>query len=199
MNSQTSTFDLVERSKKGEQAAFSLLFHKYKRRLAVLIYYKMSDDLRARVDVDDLLQEVFLAASQSLDRFEYRSPGSFMAWLSRLADHAIIDAARHENRAKRRAEELLRFRSKSNPNGPDLAHSETPSRVFARQESIQNLLRKFDALPPNYRQILLLAKFEGLSTSEISERLGESRETVALLVHRALKRFRELESRSKTQ
>jgi RNA polymerase sigma-70 factor (ECF subfamily) len=198
MNSQTSTFDLVERSKRGEQHAFSLLFQRYRRRLAVLVYYKMSEDLRTRLEVDDIVQEAFFTASQSLDRFEYRSPGSFTAWLSRLADHAIVDAARHQNRQKRRAEELLRFRSESNPHGPDPAHSETPSRVFSRQESIQNLLHKFDSLPPDYRQILLLAKFEGFSTSEISECLGKSREAVTLLLHRALKRFRELES-AKTQ
>jgi RNA polymerase sigma-70 factor (ECF subfamily) len=199
MNPQTSTFDLVERSKKGEQEAFSLLFHKYQRRLAVLVYYKMSDELRGRMEVDDVLQEVFLAASQSLHRFSYRSPGSLMAWLSRIADHAIVDAARHENRDKRRPGELLRFRSDSNPNGPEPADSETPSRVFARQESLQTLLRKFDALPPDYRQVILLAKFEGLTAVEISERLGKSRESVALTLHRALKRFRELELSAETQ
>jgi RNA polymerase sigma-70 factor (ECF subfamily) len=199
MNAHTSTFDLVERSKRGEQEAFSLLFQKYQRRLAVLVYYKMSEELRCRMEVDDILQEVFLSASQSLHRFSYRSPGSFIAWLSRIADHAIVDAARHENRGKRRPDELLRFRSDSNPNGPEPVDSETPSRVFARQEGIQNLLRKFDALPPEYRQVILLAKFEGLTTSEISERFGKSRESVALLLHRALKRFRELEQTTQTQ
>jgi RNA polymerase sigma-70 factor, ECF subfamily len=199
MNSPTSTFDLVERSKRGEQEAFSLLFHKYQRRLAVLIYYKMSEDLRGRMEVDDILQEVFLAASQSLPRFSYRSPGSLMAWLSRIADHAIVDAARRENRSKRRPEEVLRFRSDSNPNGPEPVDSETPSRVFARQEGIQTLLRKFDALTPEYRQVILLAKFEGLTTSEISEQLGKSRESVALLLHRALKRFRELDQPTETR
>ena len=192
MNNQTSTFDLVERSKKGDQEAFSLLFHKYQRRLAVLVYYKMSEDLRARMEVDDVLQEVLLAATQSLDRFVYRSPGSFVAWLSRIADHVVVDAARRENRTKRRAEELLRFRSDSNPNGPDPVDTNTPSRVFARQESMHRLFRQLDALPPDYREMLLLAKFEGLTTAEISEQLGKSRESVALLLHRAVKRFREL-------
>jgi RNA polymerase sigma-70 factor, ECF subfamily len=199
MDSHTSTFDLVERSKRGEQEAFSLLFGKYHRRLAVLVHYKMSPDLRARLEVDDILQEVFLAASQDLQRFTYRSPGSLMAWLSRIADHAIADAAKYENRGKRRPEELLPFRSQSNPHGPEPVDFETPSRVFARNENVRNLLRKFDALPADYRQAILLAKFEGLTTGEISERLGKSREGVALLLHRALKRFRELQRNAETQ
>jgi RNA polymerase sigma factor (sigma-70 family) len=63
--------------------------------------------------------------------------------------------------------------------------------VFAEQESLQELLRKLDTLPPDYREVILLARFEGLTTAELSERLGKSRESVALLLHRALKRFRE--------
>jgi len=193
MELQTSTCDLVERFKRGEQGAFSLLFGKYRRRLAVLLHYRMREDLRGRLEVDDILQEVFLAAAQGLGRFDYQSPGSFMAWLSRIADHAIVDAARYENRQKRRAQEMLSFKSESNPNGAEPMDFMTPSRVFAQQESLQALLRKLDALSPEYRGVILLAKFEGLTTAEISERLAKSRESVALLLHRALKRFRELE------
>ena len=193
MDMQTSTCDLVERFKRGEQAAFSLLFGKYQRRLAVLVYYKMSEELRGRVEVDDILQEVFLAAAQGLDRFTYRTPGSFMAWLSRIADHAIADAARHEGRRKRRPEELLPFKSESNPKGPEPVDLRTPSQIFARQESMQILLRKLDSLPAEYREVILLTKFDGLTTVEVAERLGKSRESVALLLHRALKRFREIE------
>lgn len=194
MVSPTSTFDLVERFKNGDNEAFSQLFQLYHHRLAVNVYYRMSPQLRALHEVDDILQEVFLIASRSIDQFTYRSPGSFMAWLLRIADHVIVDSARHENREKRRAEEVLRFRSESNPGGPDPIDSKTPSRLFAQEEALQVLLKKLDALPPDYRQVILLAKFEGLTTQESAEQMGKSRETVALLLHRAVKRFRELES-----
>jgi RNA polymerase sigma-70 factor, ECF subfamily len=193
MDHPTSTFDLVTRFQNGDQSAFTLLFRKYQRRLAVLIYYKMSADLRGRVEVDDILQEVFFSASRSLEGFAYQSPGSLMAWLSRIADNAIIDVARHQNREKRRPEELLTFPSESNPHGAEPMDPDTPSRIFARQENMAMLLRKLNALPEDYRQAILLAKFEGLSTSEMAERMGKSREGTALLMHRALKRIRELE------
>jgi RNA polymerase sigma-70 factor (ECF subfamily) len=199
MDLQTSTFDLVKRFQNGDQAAFSLIFRRYQRRLAVLVYYKMSADLRNRMEVDDILQVVFFAAARSLDRFDYQSPGSLMAWLSRLADNAIVDAARFENREKRRAEELLAFRSDSNPLGAEPIDFETPSRVFARNETMEALLRRLDALPAAYRRAILLAKFEGLTTAEIAERIGKSRQDAALLLHRALKRFRELEQAPETK
>jgi len=70
MDSATSTFGLVERFKRGETEAFSLIFRKYRRRLAVLVYYKMSAELRGMVEVDDILQEVFLAAAQDIKVIE---------------------------------------------------------------------------------------------------------------------------------
>ena len=54
---------------------------------------------------------------------------------------------------------------------------------------MERLLARLDALPEDYRRVLVLAKIEGLTTAEMAERLGKSREAVALLVYRALKRF----------
>jgi RNA polymerase sigma factor (sigma-70 family) len=187
----SSSFDLVQRFQRGETQAFSLLFHRYKRRLAVLIHYKMSDELRSLIEVDDILQEVFLVAARDLESFNYRSPGGLIAWFSKIADHTIIDTVRHEGRAKRKPDELMRFRSESNPDGPEPIDSDTPSRVFARSESMKGLIHKMDSLSPDHRKVLLLAKFEGLTTAEIATEMAITREKVALLLHRALKRFRE--------
>jgi DNA-directed RNA polymerase specialized sigma24 family protein len=69
--------------------------------------------------------------------------------------------------------------------------------VFARNEAVERLLGRFEELPDQYRQAILMAKVEGISTAEMAERLGKSREAVALLVYRAVKRFREIcESRT---
>jgi len=98
---------------------------------------------------------------------------------------------RYLNRERRAGEEVP-FRSASNPAGPDPADTKTPSRLFAQQEAVERLLARLDAMPEDYRQILILAKIEGLTTAEMAERLGTTREAVALLVFRALKRFREI-------
>ena len=193
MGSPTSTFGLIERFRSGDEEAFAELFAKYRPRLAVLIHYKLSAELRERVEVDDILQEVFLAAASEMAKFTYRSPGSFMAWLARIADHVIIDTARFEGRQKRRAAEMLRFRSESNPDGADPATSTTPSRLFAEKEAVRLLLERLNALPEDYRRVILLAKVEGFSTAEMAERLGKSREAVALLLHRAIQRLRQLQ------
>jgi RNA polymerase sigma-70 factor, ECF subfamily len=186
----TTTFGLIERFKDGDSDAFERLFERNRRRLSVLIHYKLGIDKRRPENVEEVLQEVFFAAFQDLSKFEYRSPGSFFRWLARIADHVITDGARFHNRQKRRAE-MLRLRSDSYPQGVDPADTKTPSRVLAQQAALDELLAKLNALPEQYREVILLAKIEGLSTQEIAERLGKSREAVALLLHRAIQRFRE--------
>jgi len=62
-------------------------------------------------------------------------PGSFMSWLSRIAEHVIVDEARSQARQKRRAAEVVRFRSAGNPGGPEPVDSETPSRILMQKKS----------------------------------------------------------------
>ena len=192
MDSPTSSFGLLERIKEGDRAAFELLFEKYRRRLAILIYYKLDSQLRRTADVDDILQETLLRAFRSIDTFQYRTPGSFLSWLFRIAARVLVDTARFEGRQRRNGGERVRFRSESNPAGPEPADSHTPSRVLAEEEGYASLLARLDSLPEQYREVILLAKVEGLSTAEVAERLGKSREATALLLHRAVARFRSI-------
>ena len=191
MGPVTSTHDLIQRVKDGDSNAFTGLFDKYRSRLAVLIHYRLGQDLRRVVEVDDVLQETLMRAYRDIGRFDYRSPGSFMNWLARIAEHVMTDLARSQGRLKREGE-LVRFRSDSNPGGPEPIDSMTPSRIFREGEALQRLIRELDQLPEDYRTVILLAKIEGLSTREIAERLGKSGEAASLLLHRAIKRFRSL-------
>lgn len=196
MESPTSTFGLLEKARTGDRQALSDAFGKCRRRLAVLIYFKLGPRERARGEVEDLVQETILRGFRDLDRFTYESPGALLKWLSSIADHVIVDRVRYHQRDCRAGEEV-RFRSESNPLGPEPADSQTPSRVFARSEAVERLLGRLEELPDQYRQAILMAKVEGISTAEMAERLGKSREAVALLVYRAVKRFREIcESRT---
>jgi RNA polymerase sigma-70 factor (ECF subfamily) len=188
----SSTFDFLDRIHKGDQRAFSLLFASHRRRLAVLIHYRLGSELRSYVEVDDILQETWLRAFREIDAFRHRGTGSFMRWLSTIVQHVITDHARHYGRQKRRSGQPIPLRSDSNPNGLEPVDPETPSRLLASKEGIEDLLRKLDALPADYRQVILLAKIEGLASSEIAQQLGRTREATALLLHRALKRFQQI-------
>jgi len=186
MEAPTTSCGLVQRVQGGDRAAFNGLFDKYQRRLAVLIHYKLSADLRSSVEVDDVVQETLLRAWRDIGKFEYRAPGSFLSWLASIADHVLIDAARYRGRDCRAGDVTPLSQA------PEPADTRTPSRLLSQKEDLAGLLARLDALPEDYRQVILLARIEGLSTPEIAERIGKSREAVSLLLHRALKRFRAL-------
>jgi RNA polymerase sigma-70 factor (ECF subfamily) len=198
MEQATSSFSLVDRVKNGDHAAFALLFEKYKRRLAVLIHYKLSPELRRFAEVDDVLQETLIEAYRDIDSFSYRKPGSLFTWLSRISDHVIADLARFHGRQKRHPADLIRFRSESNPEGPEPVDTRTPSRVLSEKEGVLALIERLNQLPEDYRQAILLSKVEGLSTEEVAARTGRSKEAVALLLHRAIKRFRSIQDSALT-
>jgi RNA polymerase sigma-70 factor (ECF subfamily) len=192
MEQPTSTFNLIERIKEGDREAISVLFDRHRRRLAVLAHYRLGPQLRGLVEVDDILQETLLKAFVQIDRFEYRNPGSFLRWLSRILDHVTADAARHFSRQKRDAAAVLPLGSPSQPGAPEPVDSMTPSRLLAQEEGLQALIRALDSLPEDYRAVIVHAKMEGLSTAEIAERMGRSREAVALLLHRAIKKLKQV-------
>src|SRR5215831_1678637 len=192
MEPYTLSHGLVERAQQGDQDAFSALFEKCRPRLAVIVHCRLSSSLRRDADVDDILQETMLRAFRDIHRFEYRAPGSFMSWVARIAEHVIVDMARAQDRQKR-AGELVRLRSETNPGGPEPAHSFTPSRIFRENESMRQFVETLNLLPEDYRRVILLAKVEGLSTSEVAERLEKSKETTSLLLHRAIKRLQSLQ------
>ena len=193
MQEATSTYDLLDRLGDGDESALAALFEKYHSRLRLLIHYKLSPELRRLTEAEDVLQETFFEAFRDIKQFRYDKPGGFFGWLSKIADHVVADTARFHGRKKRRAADLVRFRSIGTPEGPEPVDSGTPSRLLAESEKLLALIQKLDQLPEDYRRVILLAKVEGLSNAELAEHLGRTREATALLLHRAIKRFRALQ------
>src|ERR1035441_3111480 len=63
MESPTSTFALLEQAKSGDEQALSRAFERHRRRLAVLIHYKLSPRAQEFCEVEDLVQETCLRAA----------------------------------------------------------------------------------------------------------------------------------------
>jgi RNA polymerase sigma-70 factor, ECF subfamily len=190
MTTVTQSLEIVERAKAGDQDAFSWLFQKHQSRLAVFIRYQMSDALHRRYEIDDVLQELFLRAFRDLPHYEYQGAGSFLRWLFQITRHTLQDLARFEDRKKREVELEALSPSAASQRIVEPAHSRTPSRILLQRERLAQLLKSLDILTEADRELILLAKVEGLTIGEISQLLGKGRTHISLSLHRALQHLR---------
>jgi len=160
--SEASTDEqLVAGALRGDRDAFGLIVERYESRLVNYLYRLV----RSAEDAHDLAQEVFLKVYQALDRFDpqYR----FSTWLFRVAQNAAIDMIRRQ-RLK------LVSMSREDPEGGeerdwDFASGDpTPYGDLRNRERGSAIQQAVDALPWEYRELILLRHFGELSYEEIA-------------------------------
>jgi RNA polymerase sigma-70 factor, ECF subfamily len=158
------------------------------RRLRLFLAHLAGRAVRARVELDDLVQEVFLralAGPGALPAYE-EGEGALWGFLARLARHVVIDAARALRARKRDAREQPLARSDWSRAGALADAAPGPHTAAAAHETSRALAAAFLALAPEHRRVLGLRQFEGLDAAETGRRMGRSPAAVHSLYRRAL-------------
>ena len=125
--------------------------------------------------MDDLLQESFVRAFRSLERFEWQGDDSFFRWLCGIAKRALAQAIQ-EQRTGHGTGNHISVAGR----GP------TQAKISRRVERFERLEEALQSLTPEYREVLLLSRVEGLKTKEIAARMKRSPNAVSHLIARAL-------------
>ena len=186
-----SDLEAVARAAKGDHEAFRVLVERYQGRAYGLALRVLRDEEQAR----DVVQEAFLKAYRSLDRFEARS--SFYTWFYRVVMNLCIDAKRRQPPG--RMVEWDEGHALEAPVGtgldavdPARQQASGPAGDLERAELRQAIRRAIEVLPDDARQTLLLREVDGLSYSEIAKSLGIPKGTVMSRLHHARRRLRAL-------
>jgi RNA polymerase sigma-70 factor (ECF subfamily) len=158
---QLSDERLVELSLDGDEDAFGILVRRYQRRLTAFLSQLVGDIELAR----ELSQEAFVRAWSALERFnpKYR----FSTWLFRIAHNLGIDQLR-----RRRLQTTPLYRTDSEGDEvevvvPDL--DKDPLGHLENRALASELREVIDGLRPEYRELVLLRHFGGLSYQEIAD------------------------------
>jgi RNA polymerase sigma-70 factor (ECF subfamily) len=152
----------------------------------------MGKELRSKLESMDLVQDVLMSALKDLGNFTYKAEGDFLRWLSRIAENRLrghlqrLHANKRDIRKEVRLDGYRPTAEDSVVAALDAVDTTTPSAIISRREELDKLAKAIDALKPEYRQVIVLTKIEGLSYKEIGNRLGKSSEAVRKLVSRAL-------------
>lgn len=158
---------LARAAQEGDKTAFGVLYERYARMIHGLMLSRVP-----RADVDDLVQDVFLAAWNRLAGL--REPAAFGGWLATIARNRAVDFHRQSGEPPVELPADL------------AAHDDTPERADAMK-----LLALVRALPEAYRETLVLRLVEGMTGPEIAARTGLTAASVRVNLHRGMKLLRE--------
>jgi RNA polymerase sigma-70 factor (ECF subfamily) len=186
---EISDKELVVRAKAGELDAFESLTNRYEQR----VYSLALRMLRQEQDAEDVTQQTFLSALESLGGF--RGDASFATWLLRIATHAALKVIR-----KRKGLNTVSLEAATEEaDGYDtIPH---PEYIADWQQSPEELVRKHETqrlldealanLDEKHRLVFLLRDVEGLSVKETAEALGLSEANTKVRLLRARLQLRE--------
>jgi RNA polymerase sigma-70 factor (ECF subfamily) len=174
--------EVVARVLAGEPALFEVLMRRHNERA----YRVARAILRGEDEVDDVLQDAYLAAYRHLAAFERRA--RFSTWLTRIVANHALDQRRRRARAVAFDPagldgSLARAVAGSDPGDPEQQRT--------ARELAQLLERAIDALPEGYRTVYVLRQVQGLDTRDAAACLGIEEATVKTRLHRARALLRE--------
>lgn len=171
---------LIDAAQAGDSVARDELLVANLGTLRRFIRRRLGHKLRARETSQDLAQSVCREVLSDLESFEYRGEGSFESWLLTRAENKIRKRATYWNREQRDLgrEEVGDLEK--------LASFATPSRHMVTKERLAEVERAFAGLAPDYQQVILLSRVDGLPHEEVAERMGRTVSATWNLLYRGL-------------
>lgn len=178
----------MARSQGTFDEGFDRIVERHQQRIYNVIYRLIDDPEEAL----DLTQDTFVAAYRAFG--DFRGESGVYTWLYRIA----------VNRTKNRLKQLSRLQagqafSLDEPmdvDGEQLRrevedYTHAPDRMLASGELLRVIQRSVAALPPDFREAVVLRDYQGLSYREIAEIVGCSEKAIKSRLHRARTMLRE--------
>lgn len=174
---------LVERARQGDRNAFQQIVESHKEQ----VFQLALGMTRNHHDAEDMVQEVFLKAYRSLQRF--RGQAKLSSWLYRITFNTCHDARRRQ-----RPEESRSLAEAGEAATLQLAEESPMADPHRRSESQQighRVRSALGQLTTAERSVFVLRHYNQLSTREAAEALDRAEGTVKNLLFRALRKLRD--------
>jgi RNA polymerase sigma-70 factor (subfamily 1) len=191
MDARTDIRDLIDRARRGGPEAIGRIFEAARGQLLELAERELPSDLRIKVGPSDLVQETAVDMQRDFGQFTGTTAEECFAWLREVLRHNVVDAIRHyrdaQKREAARETSLAGCRSKEVRGFGDAPRPPDGSAI--RREEAAAINAVMARLPPDYRRVLELRYWSGLSFVAIAPELGRSPDAVRKLWYRAVERL----------
>lgn len=174
-----SDIEVVKRVQAGDVAAFDVLIRKYRERVFGVVYNLTSN----REDTADLVQDAFIKAFQSINRFQGQS--SFFTWLYKIAVNTTLSYLRKNRLRTFFSLEKVQEDGTSSEILNQLTDTTGADRDAYLRELQEKLNEAMQKLSIKHRTVITLFEIDGLSHAEIAEVMDCSEGTVRSRLHYA--------------
>lgn len=169
---------LMLKVKAGDLDKMGLLFERYHRALFAFLYHSTGQAAQS----EDMVQTVFYRMLKY--RHTFTETGEYRTWMYHLARNVLIDTAKKNQRMVYQADVTAMSEKMISEPAAD-------AQLEKKQES-ENLHAALEKLSPEYREVLVLSRFQELSYQEIAGILGTSEGNIKVRVHRAMKELKSI-------
>ena len=164
--------ELIARARAGDQAAWEELFRTCYPKVIRVVRRKLDrSPMRSVYDSTDFVSDVMKSLAANINRLDFPSLGSLIAFLAQAAEQKVIDEYRRRHTLKR---DITRERPLAAADGTDIkpmaliSPEPTASQVAQADEARERLLEGQDEL----ERLVIVLRHQGYSNVEIAERTG---------------------------
>lgn len=166
--------NLIDRARRLEADAWDQLY----RRAFPQVYRYVSARIESAAEAEDVAEEVFVGALQTIASLRARDESGLLAWLFQIARHKIAD---YRRRQYRRPTEPLDPAAEVDDPAP------SPEELALRADEVRALRAALDALSPEQREVIILKFALGYDNARAAAVLGKSPGAINQLQHRGLR------------
>src|SRR5262245_43220823 len=190
--------ELLRQARAGDPQALATLFARYPERLRKTVRLRLDRRLSGRVDISDVLQDVYLDVARRFPEYAGSPAVPFSIWLRALTGQRLVDLHRRHLGAQRRdaGQEVSLCRGAlPAASAAALAHAllaglTSPTQAAVREEMRLRLQEALNSMDPIDREVVVLRHFEELSNVEAAEVLGIEPPAASKRYIRALRRLK---------
>lgn len=189
--------DLESRLKLGDESALGEVFTFHRPRIWQIVHFRLNDQVRGRVDTDDVVQDVFLDAKKRLNHYAQGQFPSFFLWLRLVAGQTLSNIHRRHLSTESRSvfrESAPNYDAWGNTSlclsQRFIAHFTSPSQAAVKVEAIAEIRAALGSMNEIDREVLALRHFEELTNQEVASELDITTKASSLRYMRALDRLR---------
>lgn len=169
-------------AKDGNDQQRAELLESFRNYLRVIAINKIGPDTRGKLSVSDLVQETIIGAFDGLKGCRASNEAEFKAWLRQILTNELSNRYLYLHRLKRDVHNEVPIGS----NFEIAPLTDAPIDQVLRSEQRRELADAIESLSADHQQVIRLKHQEGLSFTEIGEKMIRSSDAVRMLWNRAM-------------